>query len=248
MNSAAPSLPASSDAAVRAFDRGALAREQLIAHAARIFSSKGYAGASTREICEAAGVNLASIHYYFGDKEGLYRAVLLLPIKEMTAAFEGFDDPALAFEDALRLLFAPFMSHAERGDQLDTHLMRLHLREMTEPSPVFAEIVKVTIAPVHASICSVLARHCALEHHDVDLQQLAFALIAVANDYCMSREFMGLLAPQLLQRPRADELALDRLVGYGRALLDYEIERRRAAALTLTRAALASNHTRQDAA
>jgi len=113
---------------------------------------------------------------------------------------------------------------------------------------VFAEIVKVTIAPVHASICSVLARHCALEHHDVDIRQLAFALIAMANDYCMSREFMGLLAPELLERPRADELALDRLVGYGRALLDYEIERRRAAALSLSHTALDSNHSRQDAA
>jgi AcrR family transcriptional regulator len=141
-------------------DRGALARDQLIAHAARIFSSKGYAAASTREICEAAGVNLASIHYYFGDQEGLYRAVLLLPIKEMTTAFGGFDDPALSFEDALRMLFAPFMSHEERADLLDTHLKRLHLREMTEPSPVFREIVKVTIAPVHESICRVLARHC----------------------------------------------------------------------------------------
>jgi AcrR family transcriptional regulator len=221
----------------RVHDRGALAREQLIAHAARIFSGKGYAAASTREICEAAGVNLASIHYYFGDKEGLYRAVLLLPIKEMTAAFGSFDDPKLSFEDALRMLFAPFMSHEERADQLDTHLMRLHLREMTEPSTVFREIVKVTIAPVHESICSVLARHCGLARHDVDIQQLAFALVAIANDYCMSREFMSLLAPDLLDRQHADQLALDRLVGYGRALLDYEIARRRAAAPIPTRSA-----------
>ncbi|WP_306306050.1 TetR/AcrR family transcriptional regulator [Methylomonas koyamae] len=29
---------------------------------------KSYEGASTREICEAAGVNISAIRYYFGDK------------------------------------------------------------------------------------------------------------------------------------------------------------------------------------
>ncbi len=50
----------------------------------------------------------------------------------------------------------------------------------------------------------------------------------MAHDYCMSREFMKMLAPDVLDRPRAMERILDRLVGYSRALLDYEIERRRA--------------------
>ena len=31
---------------------------------------------TTREIAELAGSNLAMIHYYFGSKEGLYKAVL----------------------------------------------------------------------------------------------------------------------------------------------------------------------------
>jgi hypothetical protein len=43
----------------------------------------------------------------------------------------------------------------------------------------------------------------------------------------MSREFMKMLAPEILDRPQAMERILERLVGYSRALLDYEIERRR---------------------
>jgi AcrR family transcriptional regulator len=213
-------------------DRGALARSRLIGEATRIFAAKGYTGASTREICEAAGVNVAAIHYYFRDKEGLYRAVLLRPIERMIGGFGGFDDPALPFDQALRMFLAPFLSSsgAPRPDEDDTHALRLHLREMLDPTPAFREIVEKFIAPVHHALCGVLARHCGLAQPDTDLRQLAFALVAMANDYCISREFMNLLAPGVLQRPDATERNLDRLVAYGHALLDHEIARRRESA------------------
>ena len=209
----------------RTADRGRSAREQLISHATRIFAAKGYAAATTREICDAAGMNIASIHYYFGDKEGLYRAALLQPIKEMTAAFGRFDDPSLPFEQAIRMFLGPFV--VPSTDDLDRDVMRIHLREMMEPSDVFREITAQTIAPAHDLLTATLARHCGLAEPDADVHQLAFAMVAMAHDYCMSREFMKMLAPEVLDRPRAMERILDRLVGYSRALLDYEIGRRR---------------------
>lgn len=216
----------------RTFDRGVLAREQLIAHATRIFAAKGYAAATTREICEAAGVNVAAIHYYFGDKEGLYRVVLLRPIKEMTDSFGRFDDPALSFEQAMRMFLAPFLSSSnENPDDPGTQIMRMHLREMIEPSEVFREITQQTIVPAHNALANLLAVHCELTGPDADIHQLAFAMVAMAHDYCMSREFMKLLAPDVLERPQAMDRVLDRLVGYCRALLDHEIERRRAATI-----------------
>jgi len=215
--------PVARPPAERAFDRGALAREQLIAHATQIFAAKGYAAATTREICDAAGVNIAAIHYYFGDKEGLYRAALLRPIAEMTAAFGRFDDPALSFEQAMRQFLAPFVMPGV--DDLAGAVMRLHLREMIEPSDVFREITAQTIAPAHHALVALLARHAG-RPADADLQQLAFAIVAMAHDYCMSREFMKMLAPDVLDRPQALERILDRLVGYSRALLDYETARR----------------------
>ncbi len=212
-------------------DRGVLAREQLVTHATRIFAAKGYAAATTREICDAARVNVAAIHYYFGDKEGLYRAVLLRPIKEMTDAFGRFDDPTLEFEAAMRMFLAPFLGDAARPDggvdDIDTQGMRVHLREMIEPSTVFREVTAQVVVPAHNALANVIARHCGLTQPDADVHQLAFAVVAMAHDYCMSREFMKLLAPDVLARPQAMEKILDRLVGYSRALLDHEIERRR---------------------
>jgi AcrR family transcriptional regulator len=40
------------------------------------FANLGYEGAGTRELAERAGANLSAIRYHFGDKKGLYRAVI----------------------------------------------------------------------------------------------------------------------------------------------------------------------------
>lgn len=51
-------------------------RRRLLDAAQRLFGAQGYAGVGVRAIAEEAGVNPAMIHYYFGDKQGLYQAVL----------------------------------------------------------------------------------------------------------------------------------------------------------------------------
>jgi len=52
------------------------ARAKIVAAAEPLFADQGFAGVGIREIAAAAGVNGAMIHYYFGNKEGLYFAVL----------------------------------------------------------------------------------------------------------------------------------------------------------------------------
>lgn len=209
------------------------AREALLRAATAAFAAKGYAAASTREICESAGVNIAAIAYYFGGKEGLYRETLRRPVAEVIAALGRFDDPALDFEQSMRMFLAAIIdaggSHDTECAALENDVLKLHLREMLEPSPAFREIVDQLIAPAHRALVRTLARHCGLARADDELHQLAFAIAAIAHDYCKSRAFMTLLAPGILERPQAKALILDRLVGYARALLEHEIARRRAA-------------------
>lgn len=50
-------------------------KARILAAAEQVFASKGFAGASTREIAAGAGVNISSLHYHWESKETLYFAV-----------------------------------------------------------------------------------------------------------------------------------------------------------------------------
>ena len=51
-------------------------KEHILSAAEQVFAAHGYEGASTRHIAGEAGVNMAMLNYYFGSKDGLFKAVL----------------------------------------------------------------------------------------------------------------------------------------------------------------------------
>jgi AcrR family transcriptional regulator len=70
-------------------------RRQLLAAAFDEFAEKGYAGARVQEIAVRAGVNKQLINYYFGGKEGLYRALQ----RQWLEREATFDDPTRSAAD-----------------------------------------------------------------------------------------------------------------------------------------------------
>ncbi len=51
-------------------------RQRILNVALNLFMTQGYAAVSTRQICAAAGVKQPSLYHHFGNKEGLYLAVV----------------------------------------------------------------------------------------------------------------------------------------------------------------------------
>jgi AcrR family transcriptional regulator len=51
-------------------------KEQIISVAKRLFAERGFAGTTLRNVISEADVNLAAVHYHFGSKEELFRAVV----------------------------------------------------------------------------------------------------------------------------------------------------------------------------
>jgi len=56
---------------------GHQARGAILAAAMRLFAEKGYAGTSTRAICQAAGITKPVLYYHFRSKEHLYQELMI---------------------------------------------------------------------------------------------------------------------------------------------------------------------------
>ncbi|HLI19904.1 MAG TPA: CerR family C-terminal domain-containing protein [Stellaceae bacterium] len=56
--------------------RGDDTARRILLASLEVFAEEGYEGASTRSLASRAGVNAPAIQYYFGSKEGLYRAAI----------------------------------------------------------------------------------------------------------------------------------------------------------------------------
>src|SRR5918996_5272493 len=94
-------------------------REALLDAAEALFSEHGIQASSLRMITHQAGANLAAVHYHFGSKEGLVRAVFsrrLKPLNEERlrllagCGLEG--NPANGVEQVLYAFLAPAMRAA----------------------------------------------------------------------------------------------------------------------------------------
>jgi AcrR family transcriptional regulator len=76
-------------------DRSA-ARERLLDVAERLFAQRGVAETSVRTITAEAGMNVASVNYYFASKEHLFEAVIERRLPELVRAREVALASALA--------------------------------------------------------------------------------------------------------------------------------------------------------
>lgn len=79
-------------------------RRDILEVATREFAAYGLAGARIDEIADQTRTSKRMIYYYFGDKEGLYRAVLEGAYSRIRKIEAGLDLEHLGPEEALRTL------------------------------------------------------------------------------------------------------------------------------------------------
>lgn len=78
----------------------------ILKHAAKVFSEKGYDGASIRDISRSSGISLSGLYYYFESKQKLLYLIQISAftsiLKRLERRLEGLSEP----EDKLRVLVA----------------------------------------------------------------------------------------------------------------------------------------------
>lgn len=192
--------------------------------ALRLFADKGYEGATTREICDAAGANISSIRYYFGDKAGLYRAAFTEPMGDTPCGANLAAYGELELPEALKLLFRDFLEPLKRGEETRL-VMKLHFREMIEPTGVWQQEIDAEIKPQHEALVGMLTRHLGLSAIDLDVHRLAFSIIGMAVHFYVGLDVVSNIAPEMLDSVHAIDLLGERLAGYAWSMVEGEARR-----------------------
>lgn len=134
---------------------------RLLEAARRIFSERGLADGSLREICALANANVALVKYHFGGKEQLYIAVLddfLAGIEDAYPLDEGIGPdapPPAQLRAFIRGFLRRLLAHEEPIDQ---GLSRIVAHEIFSPSPAFEPLLAKHIRPSHERLIAIVAR------------------------------------------------------------------------------------------
>ena len=89
--------------------KGHATRAHIVAVAARLMFERGVAGTSVEDVYKAAGASSSQIYHYFGDRQGLIRAV----VRHQAAAVIELQQPLLGKLDTLEALRAWADFHIE---------------------------------------------------------------------------------------------------------------------------------------
>ena len=100
-------------------------RRDLLAAAYELIAQKGLEGLRTRDIATRAGVNISTLHYYFGTKEALLEAVVLFVAEKFAREGDLAQPPA---ELTVRAHFERAMTTFQDNPDLAIVLQELALR------------------------------------------------------------------------------------------------------------------------
>jgi TetR/AcrR family transcriptional regulator, regulator of cefoperazone and chloramphenicol sensitivity len=203
---------------------GIEARERLIRTALRLFARHGYEKTSTRMICDEACVNVSAIAYYFGDKAALYRAAFCEPLGEMSP-HGGDIDPAMPLRTALQLFYREMLAPLTQGE-LVQDCMRLHFREMVEPTGLWAQEVDNEIKPQHRALVNYFRERFAMAEADLELHRMVFAIVGMAVHMFVGREIIQDIEPRVIATAAAVTATADGLAEFALAIVTAEGRRR----------------------
>lgn len=135
-------------------DDGPDAQERLLAAAQEVFAERGFKAATVREICRAAGANIAAVNYYFGDKEQLY-VEAVKRAHTCTGPMGEIDIPAGAPPAEKLRRFVREMATRMHAPASPT-AMKLMMREMADPGRAAGVVVTEFIQPAAFALRSIL--------------------------------------------------------------------------------------------
>ncbi len=177
-------------------------RERILVTAERLFAEFGYDGASLRQIGTESGAQIALITYYFGSKDGLYRAVFEHRIAPLSAVRRRALHDAVAAPGGptvgaiLDALARPWIEM--NGTAEGVHYTRLIAREAFDPHEADRGILRDLLDPIALEFLAAL---------EGALPDRPRADVHWAYHFFVTSLLMALASPQRVARLSGDLVA-----------------------------------------
>jgi AcrR family transcriptional regulator len=168
-------------------------RNQILEAAGPVFAERGFKGATVRDICKAADVNLAAVNYYFGDKSQLYFATVQQAHRLRAAdvpmpGWDPDDPPQVKLLGFIRTILERMI-----GETPTPWPVRLMLREILSPTEACRSLVKDYFRPQFELLLSIVDEFVATDTSDHQRHQIAFSVIGQCFFYRTAGEVVPMM-------------------------------------------------------
>jgi TetR/AcrR family transcriptional regulator, regulator of cefoperazone and chloramphenicol sensitivity len=172
-------------------------QDKLLLAAGEVFAERGFKDATVREICERADANIAAVSYHFGDKAGLYAAVLeyAYTLASERAPVEAFFAQARTPEERLAALVDLMFTRIVDEGRPSWHGV-LMAREMVEPTPALDRVVAQAIAPMWARVRGIVRDFLGPRATEDDVDMCGNSLIGQILHYKHARPVIARIQPR----------------------------------------------------
>ena len=161
----------------------------------RQIAERGFEGLRTREVADAVGVNVATLHYHFPTKEALIAAVVQHAMDRFRTTLEPHGSPASQLRNYLRATRNLMRNEPELGAVMS----ELALRSVRDPGT--RKILDSMYGVWHATVRGLL-RRAAKEggiRPDADSDQMAALIVATLTGMSIPQMANGRLGDQALK-------------------------------------------------
>jgi AcrR family transcriptional regulator len=165
-------------------------RKALVQAAYDLIAQGGFEHLRTRNVAARAGVNVATLHYYFATKEDLIRGVVDRVHDELANAPATLAAPPRTPLEELRLEFADVERQMRETPETFVVLFELHMRAMRDPTihAMLAEMDAGFQSRVEAYIADGVQQ--GMFRADLDIPAAAAILVATIKGSILQLAFM----------------------------------------------------------
>jgi TetR/AcrR family transcriptional regulator len=151
----------------------------ILAAAEKVFAGAGFGGATMAAIASGSGLPKANLHYYFGSKEVLYRAVLAQILNDWllpTGCITPDAEPRIAIEEYIRAKMALAKDRPDGS--------KVFANELLHGAPVIKELLVTELRELVLRKAAVIKGWVdAGQMADVDGVHLFFTIWAATQTY-----------------------------------------------------------------